>query len=319
MSGLLRQGDEIRIDGHRGRTAATESRAVIAEALGQVVPMYAYPANLSNGHRGEDEWRACSTGVARHPLTFVVANVANGVSDGNRFPKQTHSPGPGALLVEESPTHALGGAELSDPNYRRAIARCSESGAVLLGYINLGWGETELGRPGSTDLATVLGQVRLWFELYPGIKGVFLDQVATTGTRTERRYQRKIAENVPGTVVINSGQLPRTDWLFDSGADLVVYENYVAELECLRLPGWISRYAPWHLGAILHDVGSPAEVIETCSQARAKGFGFVYVTDGRQDSGNPYDGLPSPPIWAALTAARRADCHRNISSISQFR
>ena len=134
---------------------------------------------------------------------------------------------------------------------------------------------------------------------HPGIQGVFLDQVATAGTLADRRYLQTIARHVPGTVVSNAGQLPDSDWLLDSGSDMVVYENYVADFHTLSLPPWTSRYPAYRLGAILHDVRSPVEVAVAYAEARAMGFGYVYVTDGRQDSGNPYDGLPSPAIWAA--------------------
>lgn len=290
--------------------------------LGQVIPMYAYPANLPNGYGGEDKWTACSMGTAGDVLTFVVANVADGVVDTGRVggSSVTGSVGDGHRVQRDAHHlyrhhhHHHHHHHHRDMNYVHTIAECARSGVRLLGYLNLEWGETDLGVPGCDDPGTVLGQVRLWFELYPGIQGVFLDQVPMEGTPAARRYHRAIAANVPGAVVANAGQLPGTDWLLDSGARLVVYENYVDEFEHLRLPSWTSRYSPHHLGAILHDATSPTQVAETCSEARAKGFGFVYITDGRQDSGNPYDGLPSPSIWAALEGSRRSDPRRHSGS-----
>ena len=69
------------------------------------------------------------------------------------------------------------------------------------------------------------------------------------------------------------------------------------------MDGALRRRADW--GPFSTTPVSPAEVADTCAEARAKGFGYVYVTDGRQDSGNPYDGLPSPPIWEALLSVTR--------------
>ncbi len=268
--------------------------------LGHIIPMYVYPANLPGGPRGEDVWESCPAGGGDGDVTFVIANVANGVADPGGQPTLAVSPGPGAWSVEDASAAAGQRSHLVDPNYRRAIAGCRRRGVRPLGYVNIEHGTAPLGSPQSTDPATVLGQVRLWFELYPGIQGVFLDQVATAGTLAERRYHRTIARNVPGTVVANAGQLPSSDWLLDSGSDMVVYENYVADFHRMSLPSWTSRCPARRLGAILHDARSPMEVTETCAEARARGFGFVYITDGRQESGNPYDGLPSPPIWEAL-------------------
>jgi Spherulation-specific family 4 len=272
--------------------------------LGHIIPMYVYPANLPDGSQGEDAWKACPDSRADDAVTYVIANVANGVAEPDTRLAPAVSPGPGAWSVDEASAGPVPSGDLVDPHYRRAIASCSGRGARLLGYVNLEHGTAPLGSPHSTDPATVLGQVRLWFELYPGIQGVFLDQVTTAGTFADRRYHREIARNVPGTIVTNAGQLPSSDWLLESGSEMVVYENYLADFQTLSLPSWASRCGGRRLGAILHDAISPSEVAETCAEARAKGFGFVYVTDGRQDSGNPYDGLPSPPIWEALLTNR---------------
>jgi len=272
----------------------------VRPALGHIIPMYVYPANIPNGSQGEDAWKACPGSRPDGVVTYVIVNVASGVADQKTRFASPLSPGPGAWSVDEASTCPVQPSNLVDPNYRRAVASCSRRGARLLGYVNIEHGTAPLGSPHSADPATVLGQVRLWFELYPGIQGVFLDQVTTAGTLADRRYHRTIARNVPGTIITNAGQLPSSDWLLDSGSEMVVYENYLADFQRMSLPSWASRCGQRRLGAILHDAISPSEVAETCAEAKAKGFGYVYVTDGRQDSGNPYDGLPSPPIWEAL-------------------
>jgi hypothetical protein len=261
--------------------------------------MYVYPANLANGSRGADVWATCPPCRSEGAVTYLIANVANGVADPTSLLSSAVSPGPGAWAVAEESVATGRPVDLADPNYQRAIAGARRRGARPLGYVNLEHGTAPLGSPDSTDPATVLGQVRLWFELYPGMQGVFLDQVTTAGSVDDQRYHRTIAEHVPGTVVANAGQLPGSDWLLKSGADIVVYENYLADFFTMSLPSWTDRYPPHRLGAILHDARSPAEVAAASAEARAMGFGFLYVTDGRQDSGNPYDGLPSPAIWHA--------------------
>ena len=67
---------------------------------------------------------------------------------------------------------------------------------------------------------------------------MFFDQVSTEGTRAERHYYESITGRVPGAVIANSGQLPSSDWLLQSGADLVVYENDVAGFASFRPPSW---------------------------------------------------------------------------------
>jgi hypothetical protein len=279
------------------------TRACWAPALGHIIPMYVYPANLPNGSQGEDLWNACPGSGPDGVVPYVIANVANGVTDPQNLLGSPVSPGPGAWSVDEASAYPPSG-ELVDHHYRRAIAGCARRGARLLGYVNIEHGAAPLGSPDSIDPATVLGQIRLWFLLYPGIQGVFLDEATTADTLAGRRYHRTIVRNVPGTVVTNAGQLPSSDWLLDSGSDMVVYENYLADFQMMRMPSWALRGDRRRLGAILHDATSPAEVRQTCAEARAKGFGYVYVTDGRQDSGNPYEGLPSAAIWEALLTER---------------
>ncbi len=267
-------------------------------ALGHIVPLYAYPANLPC-RQGRDEWEAY-LGARTGTAGYVIANVADGVADPRALWSTVASPGPGAWAVAEVTTAPRPMAEFVDPVYRDVIAGMALSGAQVLGYVDFGYGRTPLGTPESADPATVLGQALLWFELYPGICGIFLDQVPTEETPASRRSIRAVADRVPGAVVVNAGNLPASPWFLESGASLVVYENYLSDFLTLRLPSWTAAIPPSSLGVILHDAGTPADVAQACSVARAKGFGFVYVTDGRQDSGNPYDGLPSPPIWSAL-------------------
>ena len=266
--------------------------------LGRIIPLYVYPANLP-GRQGRDEWESCSGTECGGP-TFVIANVANGVADPRAPWTNVPSPGPGAWSVQEATTATLAVLPQVDPAYEDAITSLVHRGVQVLGYVDTGYGCIPLGTPDSADPSTVLGQARLWFDLYPGVCGVFLDQVPTAGTVAERHGIRMISDLVPGIVAANSGQLPGSDWLVAAGADLVVYENYLADFLTLEPPPWTAAVGPGSLGAILHGAGGPADVARAIATAEANGFGHLYVTDGCQGSGNPYDGLPSPAIWNAL-------------------
>ena len=195
--------------------------------LGRIIPLYVYPANLP-GRQGRDEWESCSGTECGGP-TFVIANVANGVADPRAPWTNVPSPGPGAWSVQEATTATLAVLPQVDPAYEDAITSLVHRGVQVLGYVDTGYGCIPLGTPDSADPSTVLGQARLWFDLYPGVCGVFLDQVPTAGTVAERHGIRMISDLVPGIVAANSGQLPGSDWLVAAGADLVVYENYLAD------------------------------------------------------------------------------------------
>jgi hypothetical protein len=103
-------------------------------------------------------------------------------------------------------------------------------------------------------------------------------------------------------VVANVGAAPSTDWLLAGGAAdvLIMYEGDAVRFPSFVMPEWTSGFAPDNFAVIVHNAGSVDQVHEVCSRSRDQHIGSLYVTDGRIDSGNPYAGLPSAPIWAAL-------------------
>jgi len=267
------------------------------DPLGHLIPMYVYPADLEGGPDGARAWAACSAACRGGTPVSVVANVADGVLD------------PAAPLGHgvDGPWSPRQAARLAlpppDPFYAAAVAGCVRDGATVLGYVNTQHGTVPVGLPDVPNPSTVLGQAALWRALYPEVGGFLVDQVPTSGTPAERRYYTAVAQGVEGAVVVNSGAVPLSDWLLaDVGADVVVYENDVAAFEAFEPPPWMGAHPPEAFAAVLHDARATAEVVEVCDHARRAGFGSVYVTDGRQASGNPYDGLPSPAIWRALRA-----------------
>ena len=151
-------------------TSPLDAAEVLRSPLGHLIPMYVYPANIPGGARGVDEWEACA-GIQRDErVTYVIANVANGVADPScRAPVSRTGPGDGSAVEESG--QPIESIDRTDPNYRRAIAGCAAQGARLLGYVNTQHGTAALGSAHSTDPSTVLGRSTCGSSCIPGSKG----------------------------------------------------------------------------------------------------------------------------------------------------
>jgi hypothetical protein len=100
-------------------------------ALGHIIPMYVYPANLPNGSRGADIWETCPPCRPEGVVTDLIANVANGVADPTALHTSAVSPGPGAWSIHEASASTGTPVDLVDPNYRRAELGAHERRSVF--------------------------------------------------------------------------------------------------------------------------------------------------------------------------------------------
>jgi hypothetical protein len=272
-----------------------------------IIPMYVYPADIPGHADGEAAWsQACANAPAGDTgASYLVANVYDGVVNPRAIAPTPGDPATADGFADPHiPTYRIAGSSHTaltvDPNYAKAIANCAGSVRVL-GYVSTRYGATPLGRAGSFDPATVLGQVDLWHRLYPEIAGIFLDEVSSDPGSGHAAYYAAIGHGITGAVVANVGAAPSTSWLLDGGADvLVMYEGDAARFSSFVMPTWTTDFPAGDFAVVVHNTGSPDQVLAICARSRDENVGTLYVTDGRLDSGNPYAGLPSPPIWDAL-------------------
>ena len=224
---------------------------------GMIIPLYIYPAD----HRGllPEAFRAVATLAEENPelQILVVVNPANG---------------PG---------------ETVDPNYRRAVRRLSRSGAGVLGYVASGFGE----RP----VELMEADVARWDRLYPGVSGIFLDELLWTWERPEyegrvatvARSLRAAAADVGlGAIVVNPGT--PVPWFYYEDFDVIVtYErpDWPASPRDLVPPSVGRRRANLasRTGVLIYGEGVwNRERFEELAEE----VGFLFVNDHDLDIGN---------------------------------
>ena len=173
----------------------------------------------------------------------------------------------------------------TDPNYTRFIDELNTNGKIPIGYVYTKWA--------SRNITDVEKDVDTWLELYPNIKGFFIDEVSDNeGNLTY--YQQLVSyikQKGNYTVVLNPGTLP-VEGYFSLADYVVVYENsegYLFQflnascLICTDGTPYAEKSACIVYGVNSTDWQKVAESLKgKCS--------LLYLTDGQPP--NPYDHLP---------------------------
>jgi hypothetical protein len=215
-----------------------------------------------------------------------------------------------------------------DPQTARTIRTLRRAGVTVLGYVDSGYlGRTGMTttrvRPGSTDVADWVSQVRAdvadWYELYGwyGLGGVFVDQTLST-CGDDQAYVNAYREalydvrrgNRGAMVVINPGVAPDECYVHISDA-IITFENTYEVYRGWSQPSWASRYPAdqfWHL---VYDAPTLEAMHDAVHLARQRHAGLVYVTDHPWSSmRSQWDSLPT--YWnkeLCLVAQETATCH----------
>jgi hypothetical protein len=199
---------------------------------------------------------------------------------------------------------ASGPGTTVDPTYRDVLSHLRSTRQTAIGYV-----DTDYRR---RKLAKVKADIAEFFQLYPAIGGIFLDQVSNEPGRNVKRYYRALYRHIKETwpdalVVANPGVPALTPWQVRGGgiADvLCVFEMPAAEYADWSPPDWVlARDA----GTFAHLVYGTANSEVTASVADAtqqKHAGWVYVTQGVMP--NPWAIPPEPAMLDHPGLERRA-------------
>lgn len=201
---------------------------------------------------------------------------------------------------------ASGPGVATDPVYRAVLDDCRSRHQTVIGYV-----DTDYRR---RKPALVRADVERFYELYPGIEGIFLDQVSNEPARSVKSYYRRlyraIKERRPGALVVaNPGVPALTPWQVRGGgiADvLCVCEMPAAEYAEWAPPAWVTERDASGFAHLVYGTAGDDETASVCSATQEKGAGWIYVTQGVMP--NPWD---RPPDLAAYSHPGVA--HRSVA------
>lgn len=171
--------------------------------------------------------------------------------------------------------------------YAPAIAACQDAGWRVIGYVYT--------RYGKRRLATVEKAIDDYYSWYPGIAGIFLDEMAGAPSAKLDDYYAALAQLVHGrggVVVGNPGDSAATGWQLEYLDTVVTFEGSASQYASYAPDEWERGANPAQIANIIYAASESSTMGAICAEAMAEGTGFVYVTDLARRP-NPYAALPS--------------------------
>ncbi|WP_456396581.1 spherulation-specific family 4 protein [Desulfurobacterium sp.] len=180
-------------------------------------------------------------------------------------------------IVVLNPDAEGGPGSGEDPLYTQLIERLNEKKFLPIGYVYTTYAQR--------DLADVETDIDTWLELYPGIKGFFIDEVTSDNYTYDLNYYRAIYNYIKSKgnyfVVLNPGAKPTDDY-FSFADNIVVFEN---SYDVFKTYGCTSNF-PEKSSCIIYGASED----EMKNIAASTDVSYLYVTD--DDDGFPFDRLP---------------------------
>lgn len=204
----------------------------------------------------------------------------------------------GASTAVMNPNSGPGAAV--NPDYAQALAICHARGQRVIGYVHTSYG--------ARALATVRGEIDAYYARYPGIDGVFLDEMSNDpATRLYYGALYRYVKTKPGVrfVVGNPGAAAASAWqLTTPAADAVnVFEGTAATYASWTPPSWVRGRVASTIANLVHATPGEAAMRQVCTSSNAKNAGYMYVTDDVLP--NPWDTLPAGTYWTSQIGACR--------------
>ncbi len=220
---------------------------------GVMIPLYSYPADIYNNNAVNS---LLATIRKYQDVPFIVI-----INPGS---------GPGAVV---------------DGNYTALIKRLQGAGATVLGYVATTYT--------ASTLAVVKADVDQWGVLYPGLDGIFLDEMSNT--IGDEPYYVDITAYCHNAgyfpVVGNPGATVPESYQAQPTSDIIVV------VESLGYPTEATLYGNYGGGFADYNVSTRAVISYQVSYSRAqlelirKYAGWIYLTD--DTAANPYDNISS--------------------------
>jgi hypothetical protein len=193
---------------------------------------------------------------------------------------------------------ASGPGTAANPDYARVIQDCHARGQHVIAYVPTGYG--------ARAMTTVRADIDAHYRFYPGIDGIFLDEMSTDPAT--RSYYQGLAGYIRGKpgaheVVGNPGTAASTAWQLTSRAAdaIIVFEGTAAQYLGWTPPAWIRGRTASEISNLVYSTPDDATMRQVCSRSKTVNAGYMFVTDDVLP--NPWDTLPA--YWTSFVSARR--------------
>jgi hypothetical protein len=201
----------------------------------------------------------------------------------------------GASTAVMNPNSGPGAA--ASPYYAQVLQRCHAQGHHVIGYVPTSYGARPLG--------AVQADVDAYYAFYPGVDGIFLDEMSTdSATRAYYQTLYAFVHGKPGPheVVGNPGAAASSAWqLTTPVADaVVVFEGTAARYLSWSPPSWVRGQVASRISNLVYSASSQRTMGQVCSRSKSLNAGYVYVTDDALP--NPWDTLPGGGTGRARSA-----------------
>jgi serine/threonine protein kinase len=291
--------------GKRGRGLALLAGVAVL-FLAAAVSLAVYKITTEKGRTPADTAPAgpavTGDGVAGAPqrlrllIPAYIYPAGEGLAEWDRI---IDSPAATATVVIANPDSGPGKA--ADANYARVLKRAGERGVTVIGYVST--------RYAARPLDEVKGDVDRWLRFYPGTRGIFFDEQASSVEHI--RYYAALYEYVRrerglSLVVTNPGTECAEEYLARPAADVACVVETPKGFSTYSHPAWANRYPADRFAALICTVGSPVQMQKVVREVRENHIGFCFVTDA--DEPNPWGRLPR--YWETeVEVVRQGDAH----------
>ncbi len=179
--------------------------------------------------------------------------------------------------------------------YAEPMRLCKEHGQRVIGYVY-----TRYGRRSLAKAEKAIADYYSWF---PGIEGIFLDQMAEVATAKIETYYKQLAAYVhkkDGFVVGNPGDAATTPWQLGAVDEVVTFEGSAATYSTFSPPPWVLAARAQQIANIIFAAPEISQMEADCLTAEDENTGSIYVTN-LPEKPNPYETLPA--YWTTETAS----------------
>lgn len=255
----------------RRRQQTQEFHLRAQQRTGVIVPLYLYPRNI---HQNPAYNRLME--LKRRYETVPMWVILNPAS------------GPGTQV---------------DANYTKAIDRLQGAGCVVLGYVSTSYGKRAEGE--------VRKDIDQWGKLYPGIHGIFFDEMIYEDKENAVKYQvalrRHAQEAGYWPTVGNPGADTPGRYFASAAADMILIHEGDRWPREERLKGdyfgGYADYPPFTRGVLVHSQPRLDRAALRMVRQYAR---WVYVTDAPYRAGDPTAANP----WNRLSRHLEEICEQ---------